>query len=92
MFSADLAICKDEISAPENGEVECSDGQNLGSVCAFYCDPGFALLGEEASTCVSEGIGNTASWKWDNPIPRCQGNVEFVFTSTSQITKAQQFH
>ena len=67
-------ICENEISAPINGFVNCSDEFNIGSICAFSCDAGFSLLGPDSTTCVQ--VDDAALW--DNDVPICQGNAHKV--------------
>ena len=49
--------------------VQCTDSNNLNSVCTFSCAKGFILLGNQESKC--QVTGKVALWKPD--IPQCPG-------------------
>ncbi|XP_076818199.1 P-selectin-like [Clavelina lepadiformis] len=56
--------CQPGQRAPSNGDVVCSDRNNIGSVCDFTCNEGYYLSGNDATTCGGNG-------EWDNRPPFC---------------------
>ncbi|XP_019147424.3 P-selectin isoform X3 [Corvus cornix cornix] len=71
-WSANIPTCTAIIcpvlSAPEQGELNCSHLHGdfaFGSTCAFSCQTGFALVGPESREC-------TATGKWTGDAPRCE--------------------
>nr|XP_026693462.1 uncharacterized protein LOC100176005 isoform X6 [Ciona intestinalis] len=55
--------------SPDNGQMQCSDGINLGSQCTYTCNPDYAVVGDSVSTCTDMGNG---TYRFDNPAPVCQ--------------------
>ncbi|KAM7047053.1 P-selectin-like isoform 2-T3 [Acridotheres tristis] len=56
------------LSAPEKGELNCSHLHGdftFGSSCAFSCQKGFALVGQESREC-------TATGTWTGDTPHCE--------------------
>nr|CAB3265951.1 E-selectin-like [Phallusia mammillata] len=49
----------------ENGDAECTDSNIYGSSCAFTCDDGYFLTGQDTIQCIGDGV-------WSNPPPSCQ--------------------
>ncbi|XP_064520480.1 P-selectin-like [Pseudopipra pipra] len=71
-WSADIPICTaitcPVLSAPDQGELNCSHLHGdfaFGSMCAFSCQTGFALMGSESRQC-------TATGTWTGDAPRCE--------------------
>ena len=61
--------CNPERFVLENGNVDCSDGDKLGSICSFSCNNGYTLSsGSPATTCMDE---NDREGQWSNPPPSC---------------------
>jgi len=56
---------------PTNGEIDCSDGDKYNSTCVFVCDGGYALVGEDKLTCISNEEGQQ-SGLWDETPPECK--------------------
>jgi len=64
------------LSAPDNGYLAyCTDGNNLGSVCNFYCRPGFIIEGSSVLYCKEDESSEGGSW--NNPAPTC---IEITIT------------
>ncbi|XP_078495092.1 complement receptor type 1 [Ciona intestinalis] len=61
--------CSDPPPAPANGQMQCSDGNNIGSQCTYTCSPDYAVVGDSVTTCTDMGNGN---YRFDNPAPVCQ--------------------
>ncbi|KAM4896006.1 E-selectin-like isoform 8-T14 [Sylvia borin] len=62
------AITCPVLSAPDHGELNCSHlhgNFTFGSVCAFSCQKGFALMGSDSRKC-------TATGTWTGDAPRCE--------------------
>ncbi|NWT00137.1 LYAM3 protein, partial [Mionectes macconnelli] len=71
-WSADIPICTaitcPVLSAPDQGELNCSHLHgdfSFGSMCAFSCQMGFALMGSESRKCTAMGT-------WTGDAPRCE--------------------
>ncbi|XP_026693188.2 sushi, von Willebrand factor type A, EGF and pentraxin domain-containing protein 1-like isoform X4 [Ciona intestinalis] len=58
------------VAPPLNGEVECSDGTNFGSVCQFTCSPGYELSLEKRVTAFERRCDSDA--RWTNTQPLCR--------------------
>ncbi|XP_076818198.1 sushi, von Willebrand factor type A, EGF and pentraxin domain-containing protein 1-like [Clavelina lepadiformis] len=63
--------CSDPPPAPANGFMVCDNGNLLGSVCEYGCDPFHTRVGTLLTTCVQDGEDE---YVWDNPAPVCQPN------------------
>lgn len=50
--------------SPEHGEMSCTQGSQIGSVCAFACDEGYMMEGAYIATCQETGT-------WDYKPPKC---------------------
>ncbi|XP_009460853.1 PREDICTED: P-selectin [Nipponia nippon] len=62
------AITCPVLSAPDRGELNCSHLHGdfaFGSMCAFSCQTGFALMGSESREC-------TATGTWTGDAPHCE--------------------
>ncbi|NXM97012.1 LYAM3 protein, partial [Sylvia borin] len=62
------AITCPVLSAPDHGELNCSHlhgNFTFGSVCAFSCQKGFALMGSDSRKCTAMGT-------WTGDAPRCE--------------------
>ncbi|KAM4772919.1 P-selectin-like isoform 3-T3 [Cyanocitta cristata] len=62
------AITCPVLSSPEQGEINCSHLHGdftFGSMCAFSCRMGFALMGSDSREC-------TATGTWTGDAPRCE--------------------
>ena len=60
-FSVPLVITCPVLSAPDNGQISCSPGNdNPGDTCTFTCDDGFEISGTESRTCQNDGTWNGA--------------------------------
>nr|XP_018670279.1 sushi, von Willebrand factor type A, EGF and pentraxin domain-containing protein 1 isoform X1 [Ciona intestinalis] len=73
-WSSDAPFCRRKQCgppppSPDNGQMQCSDGINLGSQCTYTCNPDYAVVGDSVSTCTDMGNGN---YRFDNPAPVCQ--------------------
>lgn len=49
-----------------NGNLECSNGSDIYSVCTYQCLDGYALVGSAVLVCEDEG-------EWDQSEPSCEG-------------------
>ncbi|CAK8692977.1 unnamed protein product [Clavelina lepadiformis] len=70
-----LAPTCDKISCPPlfdllNGDIRCSDSNDEGSICRFFCIDGYALDGASTATCLDE-IKNDDQGEWSAPLPNC---------------------
>lgn len=63
--------CPETQTAPENGEVTCSDGSFLGSVCEFSCNKGYELKGASMITCRDLQNNGDAEVEWSDSTPVC---------------------
>jgi len=61
--------CEPESSDPDNGNVNCSNGNNYKSVCEYSCDKGFKLSDPELCSRFCDGNG------WSQKEPLCEENV-----------------
>ncbi|XP_075038848.1 E-selectin-like [Mixophyes fleayi] len=50
---------------PENGVVECQEGSNYNSTCAFFCAEGFQMVGSSKLQCLLSG-------EWTSSVPICK--------------------
>nr|XP_002125765.3 P-selectin [Ciona intestinalis] len=66
--------CSPPHTDPMNGDVVCTDGNMIGSLCVFTCNPGFMLQGPPTSTCVDDNNGDISA-VWDQPPPICQAST-----------------
>ena len=48
-----------EIEPLEHGRIECTGDNKYGSICNFFCDKGFGLIGNSSTRCTSEGVYDT---------------------------------
>ncbi|XP_056353998.1 P-selectin isoform X1 [Oenanthe melanoleuca] len=65
------AIACPVLSAPEKGEMNCSHlhgNFTFGSTCAFSCQKGFVLMGQESCECTAMGT-------WTGDTPRCEAKA-----------------
>uniref|UniRef100_A0A8B9M762 p-selectin n=1 Tax=Accipiter nisus TaxID=211598 RepID=A0A8B9M762_9AVES len=65
------AITCPVLSAPDQGELNCSHLHGdfaFGSMCAFSCQTGFALMGSGSRECTVTGT-------WTGDAPHCEGRV-----------------
>ena len=80
-FLLRLATC-DPIASLTNGTVTGATSTNTlnrpiaGSIAIYTCDPGFALIGSNTSTCSSNGT-------WSTPAPSC--SCKFIFNYCQAI-------
>ena len=68
----------EEITAPENSEMECTEDFVMSSRCSITCDEGFELAGDDVRTCQSDK-------EWDNDAPLCIGKIR-NYKSTRRFT------
>ncbi|KAM9186682.1 P-selectin-like isoform 10-T10 [Mergus octosetaceus] len=62
------AITCPVLRAPEHGRMDCShlyDNFSFTSTCAFFCQPGFELIGPESRECTAMGT-------WSGDTPQCK--------------------
>ena len=66
--------CKPANTAPTNGQLACTNGNNFESVCTYSCDNGYGLsdLALTTSTCNDNG-DNDADGVWSSIAPTCVG-------------------
>ena len=57
-----------------NGQVVCSNSNELGSVCKYTCDSGYGLSNTSlaSTTCIDDG-NNDANGEWNSTPPTCSG-------------------
>lgn len=53
------------LNKPENGEVEAT-GFSFGSISTFFCNRGYAIVGDAISKCQASG-------RWNSNAPTCSG-------------------
>uniref|UniRef100_H2Z6L8 Uncharacterized protein n=1 Tax=Ciona savignyi TaxID=51511 RepID=H2Z6L8_CIOSA len=63
------------LSPPANGQINCTNGNELGSLCQFTCDPNYMLTGDPISECVTGANGSPV---FDNPPPICERKIIIV--------------
>ncbi|KFQ95038.1 P-selectin, partial [Nipponia nippon] len=74
------AITCPVLSAPDRGELNCSHLHGdfaFGSMCAFSCQTGFALMGSESREC-------TATGTWTGDAPHCEAIACPVLSAPDQ--------
>ncbi|RWS17960.1 sushi: von Willebrand factor type A: EGF and pentraxin domain-containing protein 1-like protein, partial [Dinothrombium tinctorium] len=72
-------ICPN-LTAPANGAINGSCGQEVGDSCSFICNDGFTLAGEKNLYCLKGG-------NWSNVPPKCMVmTTTTAATTTTQIT------
>ncbi|XP_049664063.1 P-selectin-like isoform X2 [Accipiter gentilis] len=74
------AITCPVLSAPDQGELNCSHltgDFTFGSICAFSCQTGFALMGSESRECTAMGT-------WTGDAPRCEAIACPVLSAPDQ--------
>ena len=72
--------CSTSLSAPDNGNVSCSDATEVGSRCSYFCSDGFRLKGgTEVRTCRRRY--KSASWSGKAPscISKLYSGTVFLF-------------
>ncbi|XP_078494483.1 P-selectin-like [Ciona intestinalis] len=62
--------CLPQHTNPVNGVVQCSDSNNVGSMCSFQCNPGYELDGTPFSGCIYTD-STEDSGVWSSPAPTC---------------------
>jgi len=65
-----VLTCEPPIQHPENGVTLCSDQNNLGSECVFYCNIGYKAVGARMVKCCNDRY-NYRRGKWTNLPPKC---------------------
>ena len=65
-----------------HGGVSCSEENNIGSVCRFFCNVGYVLGGFSVLQCKENG--------WDHAQPRCDGNI-YMHVNIQGVTKTDVF-
>nr|XP_026693505.1 sushi, von Willebrand factor type A, EGF and pentraxin domain-containing protein 1 isoform X1 [Ciona intestinalis] len=63
--------CSPQHTDPTNGNVNCINGNSLGSDCFFSCVDGYRMSGAPISTCTDDGNGDT-NGVWSSPAPTCE--------------------
>ncbi|XP_002128544.3 E-selectin-like [Ciona intestinalis] len=69
-WSKTSPVCEQIVCSPphdslDNGFVECNNNEVYGSICTYFCNPGFELVGIPTASCGEDGF-------WSNPPPSCQ--------------------
>ena len=67
--------CLEQV-APVNGAVNCTNAENVDSVCTFSCNIGYQLTGNQEITCFDDLNGDKRAI-WTNPAPVCEGKWIF---------------
>ena len=71
---------------PTNGEIDCSDGNKYNSTCVFICDEGYAPVGEDELTCISEE--GQQNGLWDETPPECKRNSLLLpYLDSNKVTE-----
>jgi len=67
-FCKYLVIACPPLTAPDNGGIDCSLGDDghpsLGDTCTFTCDDDYFLSGSESRSCQVDG-------RWSGTVPMC---------------------
>ena len=76
------ALTCEGLAPPNNGKISVSPGANslsygLGSVATYFCDPGYALVGQTTRTCEDTNGGTVTTGTWSGTPPHCQGISEW---------------
>ncbi|XP_041479272.1 sushi, von Willebrand factor type A, EGF and pentraxin domain-containing protein 1-like [Lytechinus variegatus] len=79
-----ISCPSDEIVAPTNGEVTCTDGSKHQSICTFTCQDGFAIPPNESR----ERICTTTGWTGTQPLCQDSSAPDFDTCPSSQIVYA----
>lgn len=79
------ATCNpEELRSPANGDYMCSDDNDIGSVCTFYCNDKYDLVGTKNMVC----MGTQSGAKWSSPPPSCIGMLSVVSSHYTAISAA----
>ncbi|XP_078483472.1 uncharacterized protein LOC104265569 [Ciona intestinalis] len=62
---SDEVLCRPEMVAPTFGSMDCSETNQLGSMCTFTCESGYYVAGSPTVTCGDNEL-------WSSPPPSCQ--------------------
>ena len=72
LYIWNLAATCSLLTAPDNGNINCSLGRdgvsNIGDTCSFTCDNGFRLIGNQSRTCVMR----RNSGRWSGKPAKCR--------------------
>ena len=82
LFTLLTAIDCGTLPAPDNGEVDLSEGSLLGAMATYSCDPSYSLVGMSSRQCQENET-------WSGEAPTCEGNVKdqhFHVTCVSYFT------
>lgn len=63
--------CPVKQNDPLNGEVTCTDGSFMGSMCEFKCNDGYELIGPVAIICRDLAYDGDAEIEWSDTAPVC---------------------
>jgi len=66
------AVCE-MLPAPENADLDCTDGNSFGSVCEILCNLGYTRVGVETFSCIETSQGT----QWSHNIPFCIPSGKF---------------
>nr|QKY88668.1 putative C3b soluble receptor CR1_S2 [Botryllus schlosseri] len=86
-----IARCtKTETLLVNNGTVSCTDGNEIGSLCSFGCDPEYTLAGSDTARCAEQVIG--AAWSTEKPRcnPRCARHPRFMRRGQVSCTNGKE--
>jgi len=73
------AVCE-ILPAPENADLDCTDGNSFGSECEFVCNLGYTRVGVETFSCIetSQGV------HWSHSIPICEPESKCRFAVSAK--------
>ena len=57
-----------EPDSPSNGSMNTSAGTSFGDVARYSCDDGYALIGQNETTCQADG-------RWNGSVPTCESKI-----------------
>jgi len=78
------AITCAELTIPRNAErMQCTDGDNLGSTCAFECRLGYKMVGDLLMTCRESSASGISVGVWDGIPPLCRDPLTSIYVQSA---------
>ncbi|XP_039262210.2 uncharacterized protein LOC120338298 [Styela clava] len=80
------AVCSPPLFPPNEGNMTCSDDNNIGSVCEFGCNRGYRIQGNAEVTCLeNQEWSSSRPCCRDDCAPYARMNLIFVLDSSSSV-------
>lgn len=65
LFHSYTAVTCGLLKAPVSGGLDCSNSDEFGSICSFFCDEGYRLINGESRVCTEDHL-------WSGAQPSCE--------------------